>query len=534
MRLSSFVFSLRRFFRTSRLASAVGLAVTSTFFTNALSGEDAVVTNVGRFEIPFDVEAEPGRAVKGFAVLFGSRDGGTTWDQLQSVPASQQAFMFNAPRDGRYSFAIRVTDGDGNLPPQAMQGALPELDVIVDTAAPELKLDLYDSGPGKVLINWVCTDPSSDPSTLSIEYLDAADGRWKSAPFQPAANGQTVISMAVGSVVSVRASIEDLAGNRGEAASQFVSREVRSAPGPQNTAAVGMPAVPAVPLGPNPFGDTFAAPPALGPGMPMSVPSVPAASAGTATVVGTALAEGGGFWVNPASANSYPAISGSDRNAIPGVLGESALVNSPVFNLDYEVRDVGPSGVSSVELFVTEDGGQQWFRYDKDADLKSPFQVDTRGEGHFGFAVRVRNGLGFADPPPQPGQRPEILVTVDTTAPTIELVQPSIRAEGFGTIQLSWRINDAHPANASVRLEQSTLPNGPWTPVFDWQADQGGYQWAVRPGTPPALYFRLLARDAAGNVSTSQTPQPVVVDTRKPIGRLLRVQAVSSSATPSN
>jgi hypothetical protein len=531
MRLSSFVFSLRRFCRTSRLASAIGLAVTSTFMTNAQSAEDAVVTNVGRFEIPFDVEAEPGRSVKGFAVLFGSRDGGTTWDQLQSVPASQQAFMFNAPRDGRYSFAIRVTDEDGNLPPQAMQGALSELDVVVDTAAPDLKLDLYDSGPGKVLINWVCTDPSSDPSTLSIEYLDAADGRWKAAAFQPAASGQTLISTSVGSVVSVRASIADQAGNRGESASQFVSREVRSLPGLQNTAAVAMPAVP---LGPNPFGDATAARPAsVVPAMPQSMPSVPVMSSGAPPVVGSTLMEGDGFSVDPASSNSYPAISGSDPNAFPGASGESALVNSPIFNLDYEVRELGPSGVSSVELFVTEDGGQQWFRYDKDADLKSPFQVDTRGEGNFGFAVRVRNGLGFADPPPQPGQPPEILVTVDTTSPTIELVQPSIRAEGLGSIHLSWRINDAHPANAPVRLEQSTLPNGPWTPVFDWQADQGGHQWAVRPGTPPALYFRLLARDAAGNVSTSQTPQPVVVDTRKPVGRLLRVQAVSNSATPS-
>ena len=531
MRLSSFVSSLRWLCQSSWRASAVGLAVTSTFMTNALSAEDAVVTNVGRFEIPFDVEAEPGRTVEGFAVLFGSRDGGATWDQLQSVPAAQQAFMFNAPRDGRYSFAIRVTDEDGNLPPQAMQGAIPELDVVVDTAAPELRLDLYDSGPGKVLINWVCTDPSADPSTLSIEYLDAADGRWKAAPIQTASSGQTVISAAVGSVVSVRASIADLAGNRGEATSQFVSREVRNPPGSQDAA---MAAVPAVPLGPNPFGDAFAARPALSvPDMPLSVPSVPAASSGATPVVGSAMMNGDGFLVNPASANSYPAVSGSDPNAVPGALEESALVNSPIFNLDYEVRDVGPSGVSSVELFVTEDGGQQWFRYDKDADLKSPFHVDTRGEGNFGFAVRVRNGLGFADPPPQPGQPPEILVTVDTTAPAIELVQPSIRAEGFGTIQLSWRINDAHPANAAVRLEQSTLPNGPWTPVFDWQADQGGHQWAVRPGTPPALYFRLLARDAAGNVSTSQTPQPVVVDTRKPVGRLLRVQAVSSSASPS-
>ncbi len=63
--------------------------------------------------------------------------------------------------------------------------------------------------------------------------------------------------------------------------------------------------------------------------------------------------------------------------------------------------------------------------------------------------------------------------------------------------------------------------------MFDWQVDQGGFQWAVRPGTPASVYFRLLARDSAGNVSSSATPQPVMVDMKKPVGRLIRVQTVS-------
>jgi hypothetical protein len=83
-----------------------------------------------------------------------------------------------------------------------------------------------------------------------------------------------------------------------------------------------------------------------------------------------------------------------------------------------------------------------------------------------------------------------------------------------------------------VRLEYATAPNGPWTPVFDWQADQGGYQWAIRPGTPSSLHFRLLARDGAGNVGVAQTPQAVIVDLKKPVGRLLRVQAASHSMSP--
>jgi hypothetical protein len=141
--------------------------------------------------------------------------------------------------------------------------------------------------------------------------------------------------------------------------------------------------------------------------------------------------------------------------------------------------------------------------------------------------VRVRNGIGFADDAPQPGQAPEIVVTVDECLPTIELAQPTMRTDGFGTILLSWQVREQNPASTPVRLEYAAAPSGPWTPVFDWQFDQSGYQWGVRPGTPTQLYFRLLARDAAGNIATAQTIQPVVVDLRRPVGRLLRVQTVS-------
>lgn len=515
MILSRFITELRQFTRTLPRSSMLKLAVLPGLILTAQAGDEAVVTNVGRFEIPFEVEAEAGKPVEGFAVLFGSKDGGVNWDQLQSVPASQQAFIFNAPRDGHYAFAIRVTDALGNLPPQAMQGAIPELEVVVDTVAPQLRLDLFDSGPGKVLINWSCTDPSADPSSLAIEVLNAGDGRWKPAQFQAAASGQTMITAAAGSAISVRAVISDTAGNQAQASAQHVSRG-----GSQGGIAHGAPpavspAAPGAPLGPNPF---FNAPP----GSPVGETGAVVSAQVPADPVYPQML--------PAPPVSGMAPDTTFTNPVSESSSEPQILNSTIFDVDYEVRDIGPSGVSSVELFVTEDGGQQWFRYGNDADLKSPVQVDTRGEGTFGFAVRVRNGLGFADPPPQPGQAPEIVVTVDTTAPAIEFAQPALRADGLGTIQLIWRVADAHASLTPVRLEQATTPAGPWTPVFDWQADRGGFQWAVRTGTPPALYFRVLARDAAGNVSASQTPQPVMVDTRKPVGRLLRVQAASHSA----
>ena len=373
-------------------------------------------------------------------------------------------------------------------------------------------------------------------AVLEIEYADAADGRWKAAPFRAASNGQAHIPVTPGSVVSVRAAVGDLAGNRANASSQIVSKPATTST--MNGPVPLMAQQPAIPLGPNPFGgransNQAGAPQVIGTPGNSTVNSFPANTVASYPQVASAAAS-----LDHQPTGTAPALPGLAQpstadGAVPfQTFGDAQLVDNQAFDLEYQVEDVGPSGVSAVELFVTENGGQQWFRYGNDADMRSPFQVDTQGEGTFGFAVRVRNGLGFVDLPPQPGQVPEIIITVDHTSPMLELIQPSVRADGFGTIQVNWRVSDQNPSPTPIRLEHSTTPNGPWTPVFDWQVDQGGYQWAMRPGTPASLYFRLLARDAAGNVSSAQTPQPVIVDMKKPVGRLLRVQTASHSKTP--
>lgn len=554
MTLRQFIASIRCHRKSLSVTAFLGAATSVTSLgLNSVRAEEPLVTNVGQFQIPFDVETEPGQKAEGFAVLFGSQNGGANWEQLQSVPASQDAFMFAAPRDGRYSFAIRMTDPQGNVTPPA-KNTPAELDVVVDTVSPELKLELFESAPGQILINWTCTDASVNPESITIEYRDGSSSRWKPLQIDPVANGQVVLPAGQGSVIAVRGQIFDAAGNRGEVSTELVLKSVSQAPSSNTMAPPPMPvAIHAAPMGASPF----AAPPQNRPASNMPANNVPAGypappannmaaaipqnslpTAGYSQA--TATANFGGGYAAPmnsqvsATVPAMPGLSGFHNPINSPVASDEQLVNTHVFDVDYQVEDVGPSGVSAVELFVTENGGQQWFRYGNDTDLRSPFQVDAQGEGTFGFAVRVRNGLGFADAPPQPGQAPEIVVTVDEAAPAVELAQPSVRVDGFGTVQLAWRVSDLHPAPSPVRLEYSTTPNGPWTPVFDWQADQGGFDWSIRPGTPSSLYFRLLARDAAGNVGAAQTAQPVIVDLKKPVGRLLRVQAASHSISPRN
>lgn len=507
-------------------------------FTEFSVADEPLITNVGRFEIPFDIEAEPGQRPEGFAVLFGSQDGGRNWEKLNSVPAAAGSFTFSAPRDGRYAFAIRTTDAQGNLQ-QAIQGSAPELEVVVDTLAPDIRLDLLDAGSGQVLVNWVIRDAAIVPQTLNIEFADGSDGRWKPVRLTAASSGQASVQVPAGSVVSVRAAVRDAAGNQGETSAQLVL----SSAGPVANVVPGNEFKPSVtaPLGPSPFPDMNQSADRFEPSSGgLAIPSSSSPnSAGVNSASESAQIQSGqaahgilplppGSAASPAGAYNLPSPVPVKEAAYQSAAG-AQVINHHIFDLEYQVDDVGPSGVSAVELFVTEDGGKQWFTYGNDEDLRSPILIDTRGEGTFGFAVRVRNGLGFADDPPQPGQAPEMVVSVDESLPVIELAQPIMRTDGFGTIQLAWQVREQNPAGTPVRLEYAAAPGGPWTPVFDWQYDQSGYQWGVRPGTPTQLYFRLLARDAAGNVASAQTTQPVVVDLRRPVGRLLRVQTVSQN-----
>ncbi|MEQ9408422.1 MAG: hypothetical protein RIK87_11875 [Fuerstiella sp.] len=613
----------------------------------AVAAGEPLLTNTTSFRIPFAIESLDGGVVDGAAILFAAANGGPM-EQVQRVDAAAGGFDFIAPADGRYAFAVRMTDARGEL--TGSSGPLsPELEVIVDTVAPAMTIRLSEAAAGKVSVSWSCENQVA-PGSVRLEYAVGADGRWQPIPEATEPAGQVTVATQPGTSVSVRGYASDLAGNQGSGTAQLVlntrpahttgkpalnSQSTRPVSTSLNDPARTTPDNNLV-LGPNPFAAPATNPPAMNrpetnlptnsqTGLPPSAASSSPPSAGPTGYTNTlqlpaqqpSTAPANSYAANNYAANSYAGNSyagnssagtgtplltnhvGQNRTATPspvvsqtpavsqtpmtsqtpivapspagtqappagrtpsimqpppntptpvitqvpghasatvhsGISHPAAAsvqkVNSRVFDIAYQVEDVGPSGVSAVELFVSENNGQEWFRYGKDADLKTPFQVDTRGEGTFGFAVRVYNGLGFSDPAPQPGELPAIVVTVDQTPPTVELTPPQVLIGDQSRILLNWHVADRNPSASPVRLEYSDSPAGPWTPLFDWQADHRGYELPIQIGLPDALYFRLLARDEVGNVATAQTPQAVVIDQRRPRAKLLRVEPASYPA----
>lgn len=522
-------------------ALTLGMAICSD-----VGAVEPLRTNGASFRIPFAVD-QANVGSSGTAILFASKDG-APMEPVQRVSTSERSFHFLAPGDGKFQFAVRMTDAAGKLIGE--DGPLvPELEVIVDSKAPTVQVELVEVSPGVAVLNWSLPDQDVDPASLRIEYLDSSTGVWKPVAEVAPGISQATIKSNPGQSVAVRASVKDRAGNTGNGSGQIIlSAQGSRIEQPAQQTFLPFGAQPGqtglnIPsedsttiLGTSPFSLSDEEPEAAVNASPVrgATTAFPQTVSKPISMNSIREAHSGGLSI-PASASktewNQPVDSGyadQQQTSYGGTGLAKQHLNNRLFDLAYEIDSVGPSGVSSVVLYVTEDNGKSWFKYGVDKDLKSPFKVDTRGEGTFGFAVRVRNGVGFADPPPQPGEVPSVVVSVDQTPPVLRMATPELLTRGQGVVQLRWDIQEAHPADEAVRLEYATSPDGPWSPVFDWQQNPGGFELPVDSSLPPALHFRLLARDAAGNVSTTQNAQPVLIDRQRPKARVLSVKPQSA------
>jgi hypothetical protein len=213
--------------------------------------------------------------------------------------------------------------------------------------------------------------------------------------------------------------------------------------------------------------------------------------------------------------------------ACPKEKPAECLVNSRRIRLNYEVRDVGPSGVSGVELWCTRDG-RTWQRYYDERPAPGPLHVHVAEEGRYGFSLVVRSGVGLSSQRPGPGDVPQMWVEVDETKPVVRLHE--VRAEA-GTLAIHWSASDANMKHRPYTLSYAASREGPWTPIVE-RLDQNvnRYEWRVPKDAPYRFYIRVEAADRAGNVGHDTTAQPITVDPSLPRGVILGVEAEPTPA----
>ena len=187
--------------------------------------------------------------------------------------------------------------------------------------------------------------------------------------------------------------------------------------------------------------------------------------------------------ISPAVTSKYLPPSGptNDGPTLPGMpAGERPrVVREPTFNLEYNVRQAGSSGVAKVELFGTRDGGRTWRSFGVDTDRRSPMQVRVKEEGIYGFRVVVTSRAGYGPRPPVSGDQPDQWVCVDSTRPTAQILSTQ-RGTGAESDQMTiaWQAEDQMLSARPVTISYSRNRGGPWMTVAsgieNTQADTPG------------------------------------------------------------
>jgi hypothetical protein len=266
---------------------------------------------------------------------------------------------------------------------------------------------------------------------------------------------------------------------------------------------------------------------------------------------GSTAPMGGGNSGNQLVASSVTKVSGEQPGSpggphMPrGEMPRLQIVNSRQVTLEYEVNKFGPSGVGSVELYVTRDDGQKWERYGEGQNLNIPIPTDARGtgasvrrsltvslpgEGTYGFYLVVKSGAGLGKPAPKDGVTvPQMRVEVDETAPQANLYAPVPDPQQKDCLILSWTASDRNLAEKPITLQWAERPGGPWETIgAPEMPNVGKFTWKLTSQVPPRVYLRLVVRDTAGNMAEAVTPQSILVDLSEPEAQFIGL----SGSTP--
>jgi len=189
------------------------------------------------------------------------------------------------------------------------------------------------------------------------------------------------------------------------------------------------------------------------------------------------------------------------------------MVNTKKFTLNYEVKDIGVTGISRVELWYTQDM-RTWKKLDTVQQLANALLVEIKDEGIYGFTLVAQNGNGLGKSPPQQGELPQVWVSVNTTPPNVTLagVEMSLTSKTPSLI-VRWTAKDRNFGPRPVTLSYAASPDGPWTLMATNVENSGRFEWPLPTGNvPPSMYVRVQAADLNGNLGYAQTETPIHLD----------------------
>jgi hypothetical protein len=511
--------------------------------------------------------------------LHVSTDQGRTWTLSGKAKPEQQAFGFHAPGDGLYWFSVCAIDKAGRRDPEDIATAKPALKVLIDTSHPALQVVAVDRVNEEIQVAWECSDSQADPASLRLEYRPAGaepTAVWTPVPIPPQLIGTYRFRPMHGGAITMRMQITDGTGSPATVVKDVPGAAIAATPPP----AVSAFAPPPGPSSCTPPAPTSVAPPTPAPAAPVAVVQqpntnvpppvasfgalpgmtspqpIPAAEPQAPAPMAAAQAA-----VAPPAPMEPPALaplrSATDPAPRPTIAppapdfvapanpsAHTPAADAPVIQhvrdkdvaIDFAVDRMGPSGVKKIEIYVTQDEGQHWFKYSETIKTNPPLQLDLpANDGLYGFDIVLYSGVGQSEGPPRDGvTTPQFRLLVDRTQPQVAMYAPVLDPNQPNALLLRYKANDANLVPDSVALFWRAEKTQPWqaiAPVGRHPAAQADgvieCSWTITPEIPNNVYLKVTARDQAGNVGEFVTRDPVMVDLNKPVARFKGVVTVS-------
>jgi hypothetical protein len=519
---------------------------------------DVTYLNQANFDIPVKFTEAKQKAIREM-ILFYSTDLGKTWQQAGVTTPEKGLFPFTANADGMYWFSVVVIDQQGNRQPADIYKVPPSQRVLIDTRRPELRIIGAERQGDEVLVRWDLREENPDYNSFKLEYRPAGSAaNWTPAPLTQPASGQAVFRPNVAGPLSLRMTMQDLAGNQASASAETSTAALGGAGLTPVAGQATMPGTTSPPAPPPLVTSTPGAPGPSGGLPPMPQPVTGSVSSGRdwAPIHNTSL--GGRKEIGGPDAATLPRVTGSGAGSgliahsespnftnPSGPVGGGAVhsqrspqadllyVNHPHVTLQYEVAKLGTSGIGSVELYVTRDDGRTWAPSGGEKNLNLPpltetklgvpmrrnLSIDLPEDGVYGFYLVAKSGVGLGKRPPRPGDAPEMRVELDTKAPRVEFFEPEVDPSQRDALILSWNVLPGEPnlTDRPVTLEWADRKTGPWKVIGEPEMlNTGRFTWHVPQDVPARVHLRITVRDKAGNVGVATSDVPVAVDLNEP------------------
>ncbi len=549
---------------------------------------------LNRRDIEFPANIESQRDQIQHLLLFVSSDKGENWNQIaKKSPQDDSKFGFSAPFDGEYWFRIACVNLQGQQDPANIFTAKSTSIVRIDTTRPILKAQAV-KGAGDVAVTWSILEDHPKWDTFALEYQskDSPGAVWQRIPakagltgttnFVPNTQGPIVIKITLADQAgNVAASSTDLGGNGG------IQTALAQGPGvPTMPLAIPptMPAFgetqpiqlpPAPPVQPTPPAYQPTAqptppayqPPVAPPQYAQTLPGVPdqvplantvqrklqpelTQTVYSQTPWGSTLAKTEPPVRTIASTAQTPApvlVQQSYQAPAPPAAPQKKLppiqfVNTPKVILEYEVSQIGASGIGVVDFYVSVDDGKTWVRLLEDESVVGKTTIGdnkrliplTAGDGDYWFIMNIKSKAqlrqeaesGIKPREPQPGDLPEMRVRLDTKPPVSELYAPVPDPSRSNTLLLRWKAEDDNLSESPITLEWSESREGPWQQLGINLPNSGRHAWPVPDQLPVQIFMRLRVRDLGDNESTAVTAEPLIIDLKEAKGRLKSIQSL--------